>query len=121
MDLELVAAIAGYVSTPLVSLATLRRWPSELRFSIALAVAVGAALAGLAAGGEEITRSSFAAAFGVVFAAQQITWRFRVPGAGSPALNGRLEIVGDRAAGGQDEEDAASACEVLPDDPEPGG
>lgn len=102
MSNDWIVAIAGYLSVPLVALATKRHWPNELKFVIAAGVAAGAAAVGLLIDGS-LTRAAFVAGFTTCFAAQQATWALRIPGAGSPAVNEPLVDLG--SGGDADEPD----------------
>jgi hypothetical protein len=91
---EVLTAIIGYVTVPLVSLATRRNWRDEYRFLAAAALAAAGAALAIFATGLPFNGDSFSEAFGLAFVAQQATWHLALPGAGSRAVNERLEDVG---------------------------
>lgn len=84
--------MVGYFTVPLVSLANRRQWPDEVRFAVALGVA---ALGALAISLVRSQADQFLPMFSTLFAAQQITWHLRIPGAGSATVNNALERVGE--------------------------
>ena len=94
MDTLGIEVLIGYFTTPLVSLATRKKWPQELKMLVALLLGAAAAtIAWLAKDGE--TFVGWTTTFFRVFATQQITWGLKVPGAGSEVVNEKLLAVGD--------------------------
>lgn len=94
-----IEALLGYISPPLVSVITSRRWPAEAKLAIALILS--AIAAGVVVGSEEgaVGLAGFTASFGRIFTVQQITWGLRIPGAGSTSVNDKASEVGRKATG----------------------
>jgi hypothetical protein len=104
---EGLAALVGYLSVPLVSLAKRRNWSTPVKVVIAVAVSSAAALILIAVSPVIATLgwdihlhlADFRLLFLAVFAVQQATYGLQIPGAGTPSVNERLADVGSPSRG----------------------
>lgn len=96
---ELVMALFGYLTVPIVAVATRRFWPAQAKFLVAAALAAGAAyLAVLVDHVGDVTFVAWEQAFAYAFLAQQATWHLKLPGAGTPEVTEPLiELFGSGA------------------------
>lgn len=76
----------GYISVPLAALATSKKWPSKVRFAVAVGLALGIAYLTVWLRGDPLTTQNLLSAFGIAFVAQQATFHLELPGAGSPVV-----------------------------------
>lgn len=90
----LVLTLLGYVSVPVAALVMRKTWPTQLRFLLASALALGAAVVQVLISGAELGTENIMLAFGPLFTAQQATFHLQIPGAGTPEVVERLEEAG---------------------------
>lgn len=90
MELFISAAVAGYLTPPLVSLAKRNSWGRTAKFLLASALAFGAAALGLVVQGIDLGMETLWEAFTTAFLVQQAAWRLDPIGTGSSAINGAL-------------------------------
>lgn len=90
----LILTILGYVSVPVAAFAMRKTWPTQLRFLLASALALGAAIVQVLLRGAELGTENILLAFGPLFMAQQATFHLQIPGAGTPEVVARLEEAG---------------------------